>query len=212
MWLVALNGDRHTDTLMTPLIQPTDVPQALAADSAARAALVRTALSILGCAMLVAIGARIRVPLPFTPVPMTLQLLAVLIAGYLLRPLPAAASMLVYLAAGAVGLPVLAAGSIGFWGVTGGYLIGFVVAAWSVSLLRGGSSAGFARLLLAGSVGVAVVLSLGMAWTGLLFDLDSASAFMLGAQPFVPKAAVELILAATLVHLIQKRRMRQRVS
>src|SRR3989338_3067524 len=76
-----------------------------------------------------------RIPLPFTPVPITLQTLAVLLSGAMLGPYYGALSMIIYLALGAIGLPVFAGGSSGIGallGPTGGYLLSYPIAAFVI--------------------------------------------------------------------------------
>ncbi len=106
------------------------------------------------------LGAQIRVPVPGSEVPMTLQLLAVLLAGFALPPSHAVGGMLLYLACGTVGFPVFVPGSMGLLGPTGGYIVGFVVAVWLVSALKGGPRASVFRLLVVGAAAAAVVLLL----------------------------------------------------
>lgn len=160
---------------------------------------------IIGCGMLVALGAQVRIPVPWSDVPMTLQALAVLLTGFLLPPRSAVAATVLYLLCGAAGLPVFIAGSTGLAGPTGGYLVGFVVAAWLVSVLKGTREPTFGRLLVAGFIGTFAILALGMAWRMILAGLwgsfggDVGLAAMTGLMPFLPKAVVELFLAATLV-------------
>jgi biotin transport system substrate-specific component len=156
---------------------------------------------VLGCSVLVAIGAQVRIPVPGTEVPMTLQSLAVLLTGFALRPSRAAAAMLLYIVGGAAGLPLFAPGSLGVLGPTGGYLLGFVPAAWLVSVLRGGSTASYLRLLLAGAAGTVVIFALGALWPwrAALYGGDAAAALMTGLMPFAAKAVVQLFLAASLV-------------
>src|SRR5512134_3914103 len=94
-------------------------------------------LVVLG-ALFVAALAQVKVPLPFTPVPLTGQTFAVLLAGAVLGSKRSAASMLLYIALGAFGLPVFAGGASGLAylsGATLGYLVGFVLAAFVVGLL-----------------------------------------------------------------------------
>ncbi|MGI9256715.1 MAG: biotin transporter BioY [Salinispira sp.] len=91
-------------------------------------------------AAFIAVGAWLRIELPFSPVPITLQTLFVLLAGILLPPAWASASLALYLFAGIIGLPVFAGGTGGFaviMGPSGGFLIGFFFAALVVSLLSG---------------------------------------------------------------------------
>src|SRR5262245_52763921 len=88
---------------------------------------------VIGFALLTWAGAKVAVPLPFTPVPGTLQTLAVLLAGAMLGARAGAASQMAYLVMGLAGLPVFAlpgAGPAYFLGPTGGYLVGFILAAW----------------------------------------------------------------------------------
>ena len=100
--------------------------------------LVRDALLVLGGSLLVAAFAQIRIVLPFTPVPLTGQTLAVLLVGAALGKNHASISMLLYLGMGIVGMPVFAGGAQGLAylsGATGGYLIGFVAAAYIIGWL-----------------------------------------------------------------------------
>jgi len=86
-----------------------------------------------GFALLTVIGAKIRVPLPFTPVPGTLQTIPVLLAGILLGARAGASSQILYLSLGMAGIPVFAlagAGPAYLLGPTGGFLPGFVAAAF----------------------------------------------------------------------------------
>src|SRR5688500_4177696 len=93
----------------------------------------RRALAVIAFALLTALGAYAAVPLPFTPVPVSLQTLFVTLAGVLLGPTLGAASQITYLVAGAMGAPVFAGAGAGLphlFGPTGGYLIAFPVAAY----------------------------------------------------------------------------------
>ncbi len=97
-----------------------------------------TAASIVGFALLTAAAAQVRIPLPFTPVPITGQTFAVLLSGAALGATAGGASQLLYVAMGAAGLPFFAGGTSGWdvvTGATGGYLLGFVVAAVIVGFL-----------------------------------------------------------------------------
>src|SRR5213594_359935 len=100
---------------------------------------IRLGAVVLG-AVLVALAAQVAVPLPGTPVPMTLQPMAVLLVGGLLGPRLGALSMILYLAMGAAGLPVFTPtvpllGVARLLGPTGGYLLAYPVAAWVVGWL-----------------------------------------------------------------------------
>src|SRR5436309_7789656 len=110
-----------------------------------RAAWGARVLAVVLGAGLVAVAAEVSIPLPGTPVPMTLQPMAVLLVGGLLGPRLGALSMILYLAMGAVGLPVFTptvplVGVARLFGPTGGYLLAYPVAAWAVgTVVRDGS-------------------------------------------------------------------------
>lgn len=155
---------------------------------------------IVGCCLLVVLGAQVRVPVPGTHVPATLQSVAVLLAGFSLCPTSAAGAMLLYLAGGLLGLPFFAVGTVG----TAGYLAGFVLAAWLVSLARGHGDAGVLRLALAGAIGTVTIFA-----AGVLLPVIMASLFGLGKGginwvlatglfPFVTLAVVKLALAVSI--------------
>jgi biotin transport system substrate-specific component len=152
----------------------------------------------LGFAALVALGARISVPL--APIPLTLQVPFVLLAGAFLGPRAGAASMATYLAAGALGLPVFAAGGgIAYLlGPTGGYLVGFVPAAALVgALARRGAR--LPRLLLAMTAAVATIHLLGILHLSLVLGRSPAETVQTGLLPFLPGDALKVAGAAALV-------------
>ena len=133
-----------------------------------------------------ALTARITIPLPFTPVPITLQVMAVLLAGLVLGPRGGAISQLAYLAAVAAGLPLDARGlgPAALLGPTAGYLLGFApaacVAGWLAGQLQGVRVGGFVAAL----AGVAVIYTCGLAW--LAPGVGSlGTAWGLGAAPFI---------------------------
>lgn len=166
-----------------------------------RRANVRPALSILLGSVVVALSAQLEIELAFSPVPITGQTFAVLLVAALLGARGGAAAMLLYVAQGAIGLPVfagLAGGAQHLAGPTGGYLVGFVVAAWIVGAL---SERGWDRhvisTLAAMTIGTIVILLFGAAWLTVLFGFDSAITF--GVIPFLPGGALKIALAAALL-------------
>src|SRR5690348_13378303 len=94
--------------------------------------LLRHLALIVAFSLFVALCAQVSIPLPFTPVPITLQTLAVLLSGAALGSKRGALAMLLYMGLGSAHLPVFAGGANGFPIFTGGYLIGFVIAAFVV--------------------------------------------------------------------------------
>ena len=150
-------------------------------------------------ALVVALAAQVRVPLPFTPVPVTLQDLAVLTVGGLLGPAAGLAALVTYLGLGIAGLPVFAGGGFGLaWllGPTGGYLLAFPVAAFVAGALA--ARAGFARALLGALFGMLIIHAGGVAQLTLL-NGDLAAALRLGSVPFLPVRLLKVGLAAALV-------------
>jgi biotin transport system substrate-specific component len=146
-------------------------------------------LAVGGFAALTAVSARATLELPFTPVPVTLQVLVVLLAGLALGPVDGAASQLAYLAAIAAGLP-LDARMLGpaVWAApTAGYLVGFVpcayAAGWVAERLRGRVRGGD---LLGGAAGILALYLIGASWLTFGFLRgDLAKGIAAGVAPFL---------------------------
>lgn len=150
--------------------------------------------------VLLAVTARLSFTLPFFPaVPVTAQTFAVLLLGALLGPKLAVATVGLYLLEGATGLPVFArGGGLPYMiGPTGGYLAGFLAAAWTVgTLARRGWDRRFLSTLAAMSLGTLLILGLGAAWLAVLLGPGRA----LSAQVlFLPGAIVKILAAALLL-------------
>ncbi len=181
----------------------TPAPRVLA-DFASRTAIAQIAL-VVGGAALVGIAAQIAIPLPFTPVPLTLQTFAVLLVGASLGSLRGALSMVVYLLAGMVGVPWFAEGSSGFSSASFGYILGFIVAAFIVGRLaeRGASTTALrsAGLMVVGNIAIYAV---GVTWLKFAIDVDWTTALSLGVVPFLIGDAVKIALAAGLLPLAWK--------
>jgi len=169
--------------------------------AAKRQALVYDAALILGGSLLVALSAQIAIPLPFSPVPITAQTLAVLLTGALLGSRRGALSLLAYLAEGLAGLPVFSAGRAGLdhlRGPTGGYLVGFVVAAYLAGYLaeRGWDRRPLTTALAMLAGNVALYLP-GLAW--LAKFVGPAQAPALGLYPFIVGDLLKIALATALL-------------
>ncbi len=170
------------------------------AGTLSRATAGRRAAGIAAFALLTAIGAFVRIALPFTPVPITLQTFFVLAAGIYLGGRDAAASQGLYLALGAAGLPVFAGGGgvAHLFGPTGGYLIAFPIAAWLVGgSLRPGDRLDRALIVLLSATGI--VFALGAAWLALVLGVGPGQAIGLAVLPFLPGAALKVAAATALV-------------
>jgi biotin transport system substrate-specific component len=150
-------------------------------------------------AVAVAVSAQFSVPLPFTPVPMTLQGLAVILVGGLTGSTAGAGAMLLYLAAGAFGAPVFANGSGGLphlLGPTGGYLLAFPLAAWIVGWV--GKRRNLGLCLLAALLGMVAIHAGGLAQLALLTGSIKTAAAA-GTAPFVLVDSLKVVLAGLLL-------------
>jgi len=163
-------------------------------------------------AALTGVGGLIAIPLPFTPVPITLQIFFTFLAGALLGKYLGALSQLIYLLLGVVGLPVFAKSSSGIGallGPTGGYLAGFIPAAFLVGyLLEKRENPPLALIFLAMVVGVVAIYLPGVGWLMWVARMNPVKALLLGVLPFVPGDAVKIVVGA----LIVKRAMRLRTA
>ncbi len=138
--------------------------------------------------------------IPFEPVPVTLQSLAVILIGFWLGPVGASAATAIWLAAGALGLPLFAGGEGGIehlGGATAGYLLAFPLAAALAGYFRG-QSRGFVRLFLAAIAAHALILTLGGSWLAL--QIGPGAAMDKGVSPFILGSVIKSAIAAVLVY------------
>ena len=158
------------------------------------------AVAVTGFAIATALSAHVRIPLPFTPVPITLQTLVVLLAGLTLGAGGGAASQTLYLGAGLAGLPVFAAGAGAVFGPTGGYLIGFALAAAVAGAIarRREDAAGIALGFAAGTV---VIYACGVTWLCALTHQPVAGVVAVGVLPFLAGDALKLVAAVGLARV-----------
>lgn len=144
------------------------------------------------------------VALPLGPVPVTLQVFFVLLAGMVLRPCLAVLSVTTYLMLGLVA-PVYAGGASGIGvllGPTGGYLLAFVPAALVAGLLARRRKRTDAWLFLAGLTGLLPVYALGAGWLATQLDMSPAAAMSVGVLPFVAADVVKAGLAAVVARAL----------
>jgi biotin transport system substrate-specific component len=166
----------------------------------AAAGLARRGLSVAIGALVVAAAAQVAVPVPLSPVPMTLQPLAVLAVGGVLGATAGAAALALYLGLGLLGLPVFAAGGAGIihlLGPTGGYLLAFPLAAAACGWLVAKSPA-VGRTLLGCAAGM-VLIHAGGAAQLTLQGADPALALRMGFVPFLTGDLLKIGLAAAVI-------------
>ena len=152
-------------------------------------------------AMLV-VAAQIRIPLPFTPVPITLQTLALYVGVAWLGRRVAVPGLALYVGLAVVGLPVLSGwrgGLVAFTGATGGYVLGWFVAAIVLSSLLDGRTQSWRRTAGSMAIASAIILTCGALHLGLLFGLSPAQALLMGVAPFIPGDSLKILLASAAV-------------
>ena len=164
--------------------------------------------------LLLVVSAKVQVP--FWPVPMTMQTFVVLVLAIAYGPRLGTVTVALYLFEGAVGLPVFAKGGglAYFSSPTGGYLIGFLVAAWTVGwLAERGWDRSVVTTALAMLIGEVVIFAFGLAWLGwfianakgLPLMAGYKAAIAAGVTPFLLAEAFKILLATVTVQLIWKR-------
>jgi biotin transport system substrate-specific component len=163
---------------------------------------VRQLVLIVGGAAFVGISAQIAIPLPFTPVPLTLQTFAVLLTGAALGSMRGALSMALYAVVGILGVPWFAEGSSGFSAPSFGYILGFILAALVVGrIAEHGATRSATRTAGLMIVGNLVIYAVGVTWLKFALGVDFATAIALGATPFLIGDAIKIAAAAGLLPL-----------
>lgn len=171
------------------------------ADYAGRTILAQIAL-IAGGAALVGLSAQIAIPLPFTPVPLTLQTLAVLLVGASLGSVRGVASMLLYVAAGLIGVPWFAQGSSGYSTASFGYVLGFILAAFIVGrLAEHGASRTVGRTVSLMIIGNLAIYAVGVTWLKFAISVSWPEAIALGVIPFIIGDIIKIAVAAGVLPL-----------
>ncbi len=169
-----------------------------------RSRAARRAIGVAAFAAATAFGAKVAIPIPGTPVPVTLQALFIVLSGVLLGPRLGAWSQALYVGVGALGAPVFAAGG-GFaylLGPTGGYLLAAPAAAFAAGRVVG-RSGGLPRLALGLLSGSAVLLAGGWAWLAHLSG--PVEAVRLGVLPFLAGDLVKWVVAVLVAARIRGR-------
>lgn len=157
---------------------------------------------------LTAIGSIIRIPLPLSPVPITLQTLFTYLAGAVLGGYLGALSQLIYILIGISGLPIFAGGNSGLSvliGPTGGYLIGFITGAFVIGkMIETKENCGFQWLLTSMIIGTVIIYTSGvfqlMNWMNIGLD----KAVIIGVAPFIVGDILKILGAAYTAHRIRR--------
>ena len=149
-------------------------------------------------AALTAIGAFIKIPIPVSPVPITLQVFFVLLTGLVLGSRWAGTGMAVYLILGIIGFPVFSGGSSGIGvmlGPAGGYLIGFIPAAFITGLIAETFGRSAPVEIGAMIAGLSIIYLLGIIQLSIVADLSIHESVVIGVLPFLIGDFIKLIAA-----------------
>ena len=162
--------------------------------------LIRDLALVAGAAAMTGLAAQVAIPLPFTPVPISLQTFTVLLAAAALGPARAGAAMALYLLAGMAGVPWFSEQGSGFGFPSFGYIIGFVVAAILVgALARRGADRTVGRSAALMVVGNLVIYAIGVPYLAISIGVGLGEAVALGLLPFLVGDGLKILLAAGLL-------------
>jgi len=163
------------------------------------------ASTVVAFALLTALAAQVQVHIPGNVVPITMQTAVVLLAGLRLGSRDGSLSQAAYLVAGALGLPLFAgaAGVATLFGPTGGYLVGFVLAAWLLGRARSFATS-FARTWILTFAASFVIFAAGLIQLKTFFALSWGEAFMMGVVPFILGDLVKVTLTTVAYRLSLK--------
>jgi biotin transport system substrate-specific component len=173
--------------------------QALSAHARGSEVARQVAIAV-GASLFVALCARITIPLPFTPVPLTLQNFGVLLVGLMLGSKRGFAALALYLAEGAVGIPVFNPTGMGgiaqlLHGATSGFLLAYPFVAWVAGYVMEHGRRSFARAVAGGVLGEVVLFTCGLAWLSVLTH-SVTQAFRLGLYWFLFAEIIKIMMAA----------------
>ena len=175
--------------------------QAIGASQGRSVEAARQVALVVGASLFVALCAQITIPLPFTPVPLTVQNFGVLLVGMLLGSKRGFAALLLYLAEGAIGLPVFnpigPGGLARLMGATGGFLLAYPLVAGFTGFIMERGQKSFARAAAAGLLGEVVLFTGGLTWLAVLTHSVS-QALRWGLYWFVFAEVIKVMMAAAL--------------
>jgi len=178
-----------------------------------RRELVKQAAIVIAASLFVALCARVTVPLPFTPVPLTLQNFGVLTVGLLLGSRRGFAALSLYLVEGACGLPVFSPAILGsgithLFGPTGGFLMAYPLVAFIAGWIYEHSSRRFASAALSALAAEVLLFAGGLSWLAVLTHSVSL-AVRYGLSWFVFAEVIKILMAAGVAARWQQRRASQ---
>ena len=148
-------------------------------------------LSVIAVAGAATLAAWVKIPLPFTPVPLSLQTFVVLLAPFAVGRGRATAGMMLYLGLGALGAPIFTTP----FGPTAGYLLGFIAAPWVISRFRSPAYGIVAATL--------AIYTFGALWLSIWLQISPMTAVLLGVAPYVPGDILKAAAAYGLINYVR---------
>jgi biotin transport system substrate-specific component len=163
--------------------------------------ITRQVAIVVGASLFITLCAKVSLPLPFTPVPLSLVNFGVLLVGLVLGSKRGFAACALYLAQGAAGLPVFAPSPLGggiaqLLGPTGGYLLAYPAVAFLAGLIAERGIRSFRRYAIASVAGELALFASGISWLMLVTRAPFAQAAAFGIYPFVFAEIMKVMLAA----------------
>ncbi len=161
--------------------------------------------------VLTALGAFVRIPLPFTPVPLTLQTFFILLCGAFLGARLGLTAQLSYIFLGVLGLPIFTGAGSGLnylYGPTGGYLLGFVLAALFIGKFIKYAQDNLVSVLAILLLADAILLLSGAIWLKALLGLSLKKSLFIGFMPFLPGDLLKALVASA-IYLKLKGRVKE---
>ncbi len=170
-------------------------------------------IGIITFLLLVTLGAFVYIPLFFTPVPVTLQTFFVLLCGAFLAKRDGAFVQSLYAGLGAIGLPIFSAaqgGLLKLFGPTGGYIIGFIFAIFSLKYMlnyftKKSLKLTFAHVLISMTTAMLAIYVCGGLWLAISLKFTFSQIIMLGVVPFIPGEVAKVLLASTIYYKSNER-------
>lgn len=161
---------------------------------------LRESALVVGSAALLAVLAQVVVPLPFTPVPLTLSTFGVILLGAALGPRRGVAAVALYVAAGMLGAPVFAGAGAGFAFASFGYIAGYLPAAALVGWgARRGTDRSVGGMLAAAAGASLIIYAAGIAWLMAWMGIGLGAALAVGMVPFLLGDAIKIAAVALLL-------------
>jgi len=183
-------------------------PHAMARTELVSGSAVSAGIGVMFFILATMLGAYVRIPVPGSPVPITLQTFFALLSGAVLGRKLGAASQTGYILLGALGLPVFQGYAFGIahiLGPTGGYLFGFIIASFFTGKLLKKEGASHVRIVLSFIAGAIVIYACGVSWLTVAYAMDLRCALLSGVIPFMPVEAVKVTLACAIYSRIGAR-------